>query len=224
MSIKEKKVWDFDKKLINLPMKNVSINAYACSFRYFQNISHWLYHDYLSYFNRHLHSKAIKFIKSSEHMYRKQHMKEDNSSVQTVCLHVRRGDKATKFAHDSQSFRIPNQSDIHKAMTYMEEKFEQVIFFIASDGKDWCIKHLKRDNVFISDFGSYQLDFVLVSSCNHMIMTVGTFSWWAAWLTHQRGGTVLYFKYPFVNGSKKDKDLNRKNHFLPGWIPYSTEF
>ena len=46
-------------------------------------------------------------------------------------------------------------------------------------------------------FSSYVDDFVLLQSCDHVIMTVGTFGWWAAWLTSQRRGTVMYYKDPF---------------------------
>ena len=42
-------------------------------------------------------------------------------------------------------------------------------------------------------FSSYVDDFVLLQSCDHVIMTVGTFGWWAS----QRGGTVMYYKDPF---------------------------
>ncbi|XP_070211529.1 galactoside alpha-(1,2)-fucosyltransferase 1-like [Littorina saxatilis] len=62
------------------------------------------------------------------------------------------------------------------------------------------------------------VDLVVLGSCDHFIMSVGTFGWWAGWLT---GGTVVYYKYPAKEGSKLRRKMNYDDHdfFPPNWIP-----
>ena len=54
-------------------------------------------------------------------------------------------------------------------------------------------------------------------------MTVGTFGWWAGWLTSQRGGTVLYYRDPFIIGSEIYKMYKRHNHFPEDWLAYDND-
>ena len=216
--ITERAVWDFDEKFFNLPMENVTIDGYVSSFRYFEKLLPWFYRDVLAQFDRVLLTKAEHFLQNVKEQYE---ARNNGTVPKTVCVHVRRGDKATKFARDVMSHRLPPPEDILNAMKYMESEKKHAAFIIASDTKEWCRQHLHRPNVYVSNLTSFYEDFVLMSNCDDMIMTVGTFGWWASWLTSQRGGTVMYYKFPFVEGSKKDKLLNRHNSFPEDWIPYS---
>ena len=215
--VKEKAVWDFDENLFHLPNENIKIEGYVSSFRYFERMLPWFYTDLLAHFNNTLSTKADHFIQDVKKQYK---VKSNGVLPKTVCVHVRRGDKATQFAHDVLSFRLPSAEEILSAMKYMESKHEHVAFIVASDTTDWCKQHLQKHNVYISNLTTFYEDFVLVSSCVDMIMTVGTFGWWAAWLTSQRGGTSMYFKFPFVEGTTKDALLNRHNSFPEEWIAY----
>ena len=51
--------------------------------------------------------------------------------------------------------------------------------------------------------------FVLLATCNHSIITIGTFGWWAAWLA---GGRVVYYG-DFVNSKRSILD-----HYPHDWI------
>ena len=87
--------------------------------------------------------------------------------------------------------------EIHNAMNFMESKHKHVVFIVESDTKKWCGQHLQKPNVYISNLTTLTEDFVLMSSCDDMIMTVGTFGYWAAWLTSKRSGNPMYYNYPF---------------------------
>ena len=113
--------------------------------------------------------------------------------------------------------------DIKFAMKYMQTKFQNVIFIIASEVKAWCANNLREENVFISNFTSHIDDFVLMQSCTHMIMTVGTFGWWATWLTSHRGGTVMYHRDPFRVGSLAYNMHKRHNHYAGHWLTYNNK-
>ena len=60
------------------------------------------------------------------------------------------------------------------------------------------------------------VDLAVLASCDHIIMSTGTYGWWAAWLT---GGVVVYYKYPAREGSLYSKHFNGDDFFPPHWIP-----
>ena len=76
--------------------------------------------------------------------------------------------------------KLPTSEELHFAMNWMERKFKEVIFFVASNDINWCQRYLKKENVFISNFTSAEDDFTLMQSCDHKIMTVGTFGCWGS--------------------------------------------
>lgn len=55
-------------------------------------------------------------------------------------------------------------------------------------------------------------DMILMSGARHLVISNSTFSWWAAWLIHQRGGTVVAPRPWFANGASASELL------LPEWI------
>ena len=136
-------------------------------------------------------------------------------------MHIRQGDKADQIARNITDYKLPSPEEIFYAMNYMEKKYKYVVFIITSDSKEWCTQHLQKHNVYISNMTLYE-DFVLLSSCDHVIMTVGTFGWLAAWLTSQRGGTVVYYKDPFTVGSYLYKMYKRHNYFPGHWLAYNN--
>ena len=192
----------FDERFFNLPETNVTIGGYLQSFKYFENISAEIFKTY-SDINPQLLEKVKRFKESVKQEARK---RLSYNSPRTVCLHVRRGDYMSKVF----------------AMNWMEEKYKQVLFIVASNNKKWCQRYLKKENVFISYFISAEDDFTLMQSCDHMIMTVGTFGWWAAWMTSYRGGDVMYYKDPFTPGSHKDNHFDRVSHYPGHWLAYGN--
>jgi hypothetical protein len=76
-----------------------------------------------------------------------------------------------------------------------------------------------EDIVFIDN--SPGTDFAILAGCDHMIMSIGTFGWWIAWLgAHQRGGDVLYFAnyFNFDNDSiQQEVELRRSTIHLLGF-------
>jgi len=68
-----------------------------------------------------------------------------------------------------------------------------------------------------SNGSSIGFDLVLLSRCDAMIMTTGTFGWWAAWLGNYK--TVIYYKNWPRPYSQLDGTMNRAEFFPPHWIP-----
>ena len=83
----------------------------------------------------------------------------------------------------------------------------------------WCSKNIKGNNIFLSPFHDPGIDLALASLCDHMIITVGTYGWWAGWLS---GGQVIYYAdYP-IPGSKIDREFSKEDYYPADWIPLSA--
>ena len=217
--VKERTLWDFDKRFFHLPKKNVTIKGCLQSFRYFEDISKSLLKNIFSYFHPKLLSKANNFIKAVKNLYKKEH---EGVTPKSVCVHIRRGDKAESIARKQSAYRLPSPNDILMAMHYMEFTFNNVVFIVTSDSKEWISEKIHAFNVYLSNMTSFEEDFVLMSSCDHIIMTVGTYGWFSSYLTSKRGGMVMYYKYPYIIGSRVDLGMNRSNSFPATWIPYDA--
>ena len=59
-------------------------------------------------------------------------------------------------------------------------------------------------------------DLAVLSMCDHMIVSAGTFGWWAAWLAN---GTTVYFDNWPRNGTTLDNMFDRRDYYPRHWIP-----
>ena len=111
--------------------------------KYFENVSEEIFKTY-SDINPQLLEKVKSFKDSVNQEARKM---LSYYSPTTVCLHVRRGDLITKSFVDA-GHKVPTFEELHFAMNWMERKFKEVIFFVASDDKNWCQTHLTKGKCF----------------------------------------------------------------------------
>ncbi|WAR31893.1 LOW QUALITY PROTEIN: FUT1-like protein [Mya arenaria] len=86
---------------------------------------------------------------------------------------------------------------------------------IISDDIKWCKISTSGPDVFYSPFQTDVLDFALMVCCDHVIVTMGTFGWWGAWLS---GGITVYYSAWPTKGSSLDRDLNTSDYFPDNWI------
>ena len=120
--------------------------------------------------------------------------------ITTVGIHVRMGMMAIWLQR--QGHVLPPLGYFHRAMTYFREKYENVYFIICSDDKSWVMENLMANgtaDMVQSDAEDGAMDFAILSSCDHMIITRGTFSWWAGWMVK---GTTIYYKYYHADDSR----------------------
>lgn len=105
-------------------------------------------------------------------------------SLTWVGVHVRRGD----FLYLRQ---VSSMRFVVEAMNYFEKKYTNVIFLITSDDKTFCKRmYGNMSNVVITPVSfSTGEDLAALAACHHMIVTVGTYGWWAGFLTE---GEVLH--------------------------------
>ena len=129
-----------------------------------------------------------------------------------VAIHVRRGDIVR-----SSHLTAPGSEYFEKAKTYFKKKYgKNVIFIVITNGLLWCKVNLNMKDAFLTGESGKKTsmeDFSIAISCNHTIMSVGTYSWWVGFLT---GGDVVYAKN-FAAGNWI-KWYRPKEHFPPNWL------
>ena len=91
-------------------------------------------------------------------------------------------------------------------MDYWRGVFPHCMFLIVSDDPGWCQTHLymeKDDTFLVADYAA--ADLALLVSCDHVIMSYGTFGFWGSFLA---GGQVLLAK-GFGSASTAAQNLKR---------------
>ncbi|KAL4237899.1 glycosyltransferase 11 [Mactra antiquata] len=138
------------------------------------------------------------------------------SNTIKIGIHIRRGDFLSDYHR--RLGRLSVDADfIHNAMEIFKQRFTDITFVVLSNDIVWCKKYItdERNKVVFSPFPSPGHDLALMSQCDHVIISVGTFGWWGGWLA---GGTVVYYSgYP-LPGSDIDKYFVKADYNPPEWI------
>ncbi|CAI9596666.1 unnamed protein product [Staurois parvus] len=130
-------------------------------------------------------------------------LKGNRKNVTFIGVHVRRGDYIRVMAEERKGV-VADKNYIQKAMDYFRMKYDSPLFVVTSNEMNWCIQNVNNslgDVHFAGDgkVHSPAHDFALLAHCNHTIMTIGTFGYWAAYLV---GGETIYpYKLHFARFS-----------------------
>ena len=115
-----------------------------------------------------------------------------------VCIHIRGGDM------NVEPQTLPDNEWFIKAINKMPSNAKIIIF---SDDFDLVRRFsaFSNENYIFAENNSTMLDFTLMTCCNNFILSRGTFSWWAAFLSKNRNKVIYH-----------DEFLNTKleNHFI----------
>jgi len=124
------------------------------------------------------------------------------SQVNSVSLHVRRGD----YANNPKTISTHGLCSLEyyeSAISYLTERVQQPDFFIFSDDIEWVKNNLKIDypHQYVEhNLGSESYnDMRLMSMCQHHIIANSSFSWWGAWLNPNMDKIVVAPKCWFAN-------------------------
>lgn len=133
-----------------------------------------------------------------------------------VGIHVRRGDYV---AYGYVNF--PPTSYFKKAMA----QFPNHRFVVVSTDVKWCrVQPFFANNddvIVLPGDRAGAVDMAILSLCDGIILTVGTFGWWAAWLA--KDARVVYYDNVFKLDHPTNKGKVRyEDHFLPEWSAVST--
>ncbi|XP_041363602.1 galactoside alpha-(1,2)-fucosyltransferase 2-like [Gigantopelta aegis] len=191
------------------------LGRYLQSWKYFQNHVAAIRRQFR--FKKPTVTKAQTILHSVMGEYKRRTSNSTNAETPTfVGVHIRRGD--INSARLKLGFTLAPKEYITKAMGYFTSKFSKVIFLVCSDSVDWVKSNFNSsNNIFYSVGNSPEVDMCLLSSCNHSIMTVGTFGWWGSFLAD---GKTVYYKHAAREGSelRRQYSADYSDYFYQGWI------
>ncbi|XP_045628133.1 galactoside alpha-(1,2)-fucosyltransferase 1 isoform X1 [Ursus americanus] len=141
-----------------------------------------------------------------------------------VGVHVRRGDYLQVMPHRWKGV-VGDRAYLQQAMDWFRARHEAPVFVVVSNGMAWCRENIdasRGDVIFAGDGqeGSPGKDFALLMQCNHTIMTIGTFGFWAAYLA---GGDTVYLANFTLPDSNFLKIFKPEAAFLPEWVGINAD-
>ena len=136
----------------------------------------------------------------------------------SISIHVRRGDyKKSNEKTNGGSYRL-DASYYENAITFINDKILDPIYFIFTEKEEdiyWCKKNIRHrfpnNKIIIITGEDDYIDMYIMSFCKNNIIANSTFSWWAAYLNHNKNKIVIYPK----NWLDSERE---QNFFLPDWI------
>ncbi|CAF0792340.1 unnamed protein product [Adineta steineri] len=130
----------------------------------------------------------------------------------SVGIHIRRGDFVGVR-------RVSSDKYIFNAMSHFLAKYHSVIFIITSDDKQYCRKTFGQNKNVLVTLDSFSAvdDLATLTLCKHIILTVGTFGLWGAFLSHNRLGDVITDSKP--DRTPLDVDC-RQDDYFPPWFSF----
>lgn len=107
-----------------------------------------------------------------------------------------------------------------KSIEYFRNKYSNITFLAISDDRKWTRDNLSSLGILtLPDSASPGHDLAVLSSCNHTIMTYGSFGFWGSYLA---GGEVVYFS-DFVKPDSRMAEIFVYDKMYPKeWIGIST--
>ncbi|PVD32101.1 hypothetical protein C0Q70_07529 [Pomacea canaliculata] len=186
------------------PKRNYRIGPYLQSWRYF--FEHEAEIREVMKFKDSIVTQARKVVDSLRHKH--------NRTL--TGIHVRRGDylQAEIWGYKT----APVQYLLH-AMDYVRQRFRDVTFVVASDDVKWCKEQFANtsDVTVLQTNSPPAVDMMILASLDHMIMTVGTYGWWASFLNP---GIIVYYRDFVKPGTFLSRHFspNGTDYYCPTWI------
>ncbi|XP_069489772.1 galactoside alpha-(1,2)-fucosyltransferase 2-like [Ambystoma mexicanum] len=192
----------------NISGKYVFLSGHPCSWTFFHHLRDEILREFA--FHNFISEPANEYLEK---------LKGSRKNVTYIGVHVRRGDYL-KIMLDKWKGTVGDIGYLNKAMGYFRKKYLEPVFVVTSNGMKWCKENINNStgDVFFAGDGiesSPGRDLCLLVHCNHTIITVGTFGFWAGYLA---GGEVIYL----YNFTLPDSNFLQIFHydaaFLPEWI------
>jgi len=203
-------------KAVHSQPNHVRLVGYFQSWRYFDNVADQVHRNFV--FREPISTEARSYLLSVKPAA----WGKSGAGSVLVGVHVRRGDMTDQRLRD-YGYTVATSDYFRSAMRYFAERYQHVQFVVCSDNIAWCRGYLPTTvdigsnvNIVFSENRSPEVDLAILAYCNHTIMSVGTFSWWAAWLAN--GTTIYYADWPRPF-SKLEYHVNKEDYFPKHWIP-----
>jgi hypothetical protein len=133
------------------------------------------------------------------------------STVESVAIHVRRGDYITDSFH-TEYVGVAEMPYYRNATKFLKGKINEARYFVFTDDPEWVklnfdpgvpyqlIDHNDQVNAFE--------DLRLMSACKHQVISNSSFGWWGAWLNSNDQKIVVAPNVWRKNGPEMYKPVN----------------
>lgn len=216
----EKRPCAYDIETISFNRRrNSQHRSYLQSWKYFEKFESAIRKQFG--FTKEVQTQAQSIINKYTSSYIKQ--KGISENLQTIGIHLRRGDYLKDY-NIKYGYQTVNKEYMEKALKYYRTKFKNCLFLVftghSKDAVKWRAENINGSDVIHVEANSRNVDMCALSKCNHTIITVGSFGWWAAWLNN---GNTVYFKDVARQNSSLRSDFSddMKDFFPPNWIGLS---
>lgn len=135
--------------------------------------------------------------------------------TESVCMHVRRGDYVDPKSKWFKLLNICNEDYYLSAMDNIAKKIENPVFFLFSNSHEdieWIMHNYSFGyQVVPVDLNNQDYeDLQLMTECKHFILSNSTYSYWAQYLSENKGKVV-------VAPEKWNNKVNAKNLYSEKW-------
>ncbi|XP_028929695.1 galactoside alpha-(1,2)-fucosyltransferase 1 [Ornithorhynchus anatinus] len=188
----------------------IKFTGFPCSWTFFNHLraeirAEFALHD-------HVREEAQAFLRQVQ-------WARGGQPITFVGVHVRRGDYVQVMPRHWRGV-VADRGYLEKALGYFRGRYRNPMFVVTSNGMAWCRENIdssRGDVVFAGDGaeGSPGRDFALLMQCNHTVMTIGTFGFWAGYLA---GGETVYLANFTLPDSEFLKIFKPEAAFLPEWV------
>ena len=139
-----------------------------------------------------------------------------------VGIHVRRGDITDPGQHE-HGHQVASEAYLLRVPLRLQAEHRDILFLVVSNDMEYCRKLYEGlDNyVFMTPMNDREpaaVDMAVLSLMDHLVLTVGSFGWWSAYLSDARD--VYYFKDWPREGSTMKNGSRAADYFLPHWKPF----
>eukprot|EP00854_Cymbomonas_tetramitiformis_P000274 gene274-507_t len=157
-----------------------------------------------------------RVLREAEYTLSETRALKPSESAIVVAIHVRRTDKL----QDEQT-KHPSPAFYEWALGWFRTYFDgNVTFVVVSDDPSWCSTQyfFKSQDVFVPLINhSPVVHLATLSHADHRVISVGTFGWWAAWLS--KSGYTLYNE-EFSRDDVETQVAVPRDYYPPEWIAY----
>lgn len=141
-------------------------------------------------------------------------LKQNYPTTNTITsIHIRLGDYLhPQHSHFVQLWKTDYYNDAVERLNSSDN-----LFIVFTNDPVWCKQHIIDDtaNVIFVNTGSDELDFTIMSMCDHNIIANSSFSWWAAYLNKNPTKIVICPKQ-YLRGNSEFSHING-NYYPPEW-------
>ncbi|KAI0224444.1 Galactoside 2-alpha-L-fucosyltransferase 1, partial [Lamellibrachia satsuma] len=102
-----------------------------------------------------------------------------------IAVHIRRTDLVRRRIKEGRSNSIPGKAYFSHAIAFFNRFLNnKTMFVVCSDDVDWSKENFVTERPTVFSVGrNADIDFAILSRCNHSIITIGTFGQWSAYST-----------------------------------------